>query len=91
MRNVMVAAAEDIIQYFESKNFEVSRSFSSAYSPEPVREVLKKVFQPQLSYKTIHIAGTVAKGSIAYLLSEMLISPKTKGRELLLSSFSFPK
>ena len=69
---------KDLSQYFKSKAFETSRSFSSDYSSEPVQKALKKIFQPQLSYKTIHIAGTVAKGSLTYLLSEMLISQKLK-------------
>ena len=63
----------EIFKYFEEKNFEVSRIFSYKYSTEPVKQALEGLSRPQDLYKTVHIAGTVAKGSTVKLISEMLV------------------
>ncbi len=63
---------QEILQYFRSRNFEKSRQFSYEYSPQAVRKALSELSRPQDAYNTIHVAGTVAKGSSVKLLSEML-------------------
>ena len=63
----------EIFKYFEEKNFEASRIFSYQYSTEPVKQALEGLLRPQDLYKTVHIAGTVAKGSTVKLISAMLI------------------
>ena len=64
---------QEILEYFEVKNFEKSHKFLYEYSPEPVRKVLNNFLKPQDFYKTIHVAGTVAKGSTVKFLSQMLM------------------
>ena len=65
--------SNEIIDFFENKNFEKSRKFTFAYSPLPLKNALNSFGNPQFDYKTIHIAGTVGKGSVAHILSKILI------------------
>jgi len=60
-------------QYYKLNNFEASRRFlkTGDYSNTHLKKVLEDLDNPQLSYKTIHIAGTVAKGSMAIYLSRL--------------------
>ncbi len=66
---------ETFWSYFAEKNFEKSSKFAKKYiySPQPVKVVLNKLNNPQNSFKSIHVAGTVGKGSCTYLLSGMLL------------------
>ena len=70
---IIDSPTHEILQYFSSRNFEKSRRFSYEYSPQPVKKALDELSKPQDTYNTIHIAGTVAKGSSVKLLSQMLI------------------
>jgi dihydrofolate synthase/folylpolyglutamate synthase len=63
----------EILQFFADRNFERSRRFSgNAYDPAILREYLATAGNPQLRYRTIHIAGTVGKGSATTMLSRAL-------------------
>jgi len=60
-------------QYYKLNNFEASRRFlkTGDYSNAHLKKVLQDLHNPQLTYKTIHIAGTVGKGSMAIYLSRL--------------------
>ncbi len=45
---------------------------SSDYSLKHVEELLKRMGNPQLAAKTIHIAGTKGKGSVAAMIAQVL-------------------
>ena len=63
----------EIFAYFADRNFERSRRFApGAYDPQHLRNFLERLGSPQLKYKTIHIAGTVGKGSATAYLSRAL-------------------
>ena len=63
----------EILSFFADRNFERSRRFSpGAYNPEFLRRFLKALGNPQLRYRTLHIAGTVGKGSTTTYLSRAL-------------------
>lgn len=65
-----VKTIEEIYQKLIQKNFEHSRRFNKGgYTPENLRNFLKYMGNPQDSYPIIHIAGSVAKGSVSHLLS----------------------
>ncbi len=63
---------------FHHKNFEISRRFGSShkYSTEPIKKALDRIKNPQYHFKTIHVAGTVAKGSVTHILGQMLLAQK---------------
>ncbi|MBN2551671.1 MAG: bifunctional folylpolyglutamate synthase/dihydrofolate synthase [Spirochaetales bacterium] len=66
---------EEVFRYIESfTNLEKSGSlFSSrSYRLDRMRPLLQRFGQPQLAYRTIHIAGTKGKGSTATLLAHGL-------------------
>jgi dihydrofolate synthase/folylpolyglutamate synthase len=66
---------EEVFQYIESfTNLEKSGSLFSArtYRLDRMGLFLERFEQPQLSYRTIHIAGTKGKGSTATLLAHGL-------------------
>lgn len=64
---------KEIFEFFADRNFERSRRFApAAYDPQLVRDFLHSVGDPQLRYKTIHVAGTVGKGSAATYLARSL-------------------
>lgn len=68
-----VAVEAEIFDFFASRNFERSRRFGpGAYDPQPLREFLGKLGNPQYGYKTIHVAGTVGKGSATTYLARSL-------------------
>ncbi|MBV6492326.1 MAG: hypothetical protein LDLANPLL_00319 [Turneriella sp.] len=63
----------EILDFFSERNFERSRRFGNgAYSPEHLKNFLSSLGNPQFSYKTIHVAGTVGKGSVTTYLSRAL-------------------
>lgn len=63
----------EILDFFASRNFERSRRFSTgAYDPAILRRWLELRGNPQYNYQTIHVAGTVGKGSITTYLSRAL-------------------
>jgi dihydrofolate synthase/folylpolyglutamate synthase len=66
---------DEVFHYIESfTNLEKSGSLFSArtYRLDRMRLLLERFEQPQLSYRTIHIAGTKGKGSTATLLAHGL-------------------
>lgn len=64
---------EQITSFFSQNNFEKSRRFvKEGYSNKPLKQFLQKLHFPQKKYSTIHIAGTVAKGSSALFLAQLL-------------------
>ncbi len=66
---------EEVFRYIESfTNLEKSGSLFSArtYRLDRMGLLLERFEQPQLSYRTIHIAGTKGKGSTATLLAHGL-------------------
>lgn len=66
---------EEVFRYIESfTNLEKSNSLFSArtYRLDRMGLLLERFEQPQLSYRTIHIAGTKGKGSTATLLAHGL-------------------
>jgi dihydrofolate synthase/folylpolyglutamate synthase len=74
-RNGVLAPFYD---FFHSRNFENSRRFSGdEYTPENLKNLLESFGNPQYNYKTIHVAGTTAKGSIATYLARSLGKFKT--------------
>ncbi len=61
------------VQEFAPVNFERSRRFGAGqYDPSLVKEALRTIGNPQIRYKTIHVAGTSGKGSVASYLARML-------------------
>ncbi len=68
-----VPVEKEILDFFADRNFERSRRFApDAYRPENLRTFLAKIGNPQLKYKTIHVVGTVGKGSATTYLSRAL-------------------
>jgi len=66
---------KEILEFFSGRNFERSRRFApGAYDPAILRCHLAARGNPQYLYKTIHIAGTVGKGSATTYLSRGLIA-----------------
>ena len=67
---------EYFFNLFSHNNFEKSRKFSKSntYSTKPVKEALEKLGNPQYKYKTVHIAGTVGKGSTTFFISKLIKS-----------------
>jgi dihydrofolate synthase/folylpolyglutamate synthase len=66
---------EEVFRYIESfTNLEKSGSLFTArsYRLDRMRLLLERFGQPQLAYRTIHIAGTKGKGSTATLLAHGL-------------------
>lgn len=65
---------QKLTEYFSKSNFEASRRFSKEafYSTKPLKQLLNRLNNPQRAYPTVHIAGTVAKGSVATYLARML-------------------
>ncbi len=64
---------DEILRFFSDRNFERSRRFApGAYDPSVLRDYLATVQNPQYRYRTIHIAGTVGKGSVTNHLSGAL-------------------
>jgi dihydrofolate synthase/folylpolyglutamate synthase len=64
---------KEIFDFFADRNFERSRRFApAAYDPQLVRDFLRGIGNPQLYYKSIHIAGTVGKGSVTTYLARAL-------------------
>jgi dihydrofolate synthase/folylpolyglutamate synthase len=66
---------EEVFRYIESfTNLEKSGSLftSRSYRLDRMRLLLERFGQPQLAYRTIHIAGTKGKGSTATLLAHGL-------------------
>ena len=74
----MASTESEITDFFSSKNFETSRRFSSTldYSTKPLLALLQRTGNPHHYFKSLHIAGTVGKGSLATYLARM-ISQKT--------------
>ncbi|MES0491535.1 MAG: Mur ligase family protein [Leptospirales bacterium] len=74
------SAEDDFYQFYKSRNFEQSRRFGAgySYSLRPVAEILKALDSPDNHYKTVHIAGTLAKGSVSTYLSRMMTSSGEK-------------
>lgn len=67
------AVETEIFDFFAGRNFERSRRFGAgAYDPQPLRDFLVKLGNPQYGYKTIHVAGTVGKGSATTYLARSL-------------------
>lgn len=63
----------EIFDFFASRNFERSRRFApGAYDPQHLKKFLIKIGNPQFAYETIHVAGTVGKGSATTYLSRAL-------------------
>lgn len=63
----------EILRFFADRNFERSRRFSgNAYDPGVLRDYLTAAGNPQFTYRTIHVAGTVGKGSATTLLARAL-------------------
>ena len=70
---------KSIFAHFAQNNFERSRRFSrGAYSPLHIKNFLEACNNPQYSYKTIHVAGTVGKGSTCVYLTRALIAMNFK-------------
>lgn len=67
-------AEQEFYNFFSIRNFEKSRRFSSTYkySPENLAQILAFYNHPQKEYKTIHIAGTSGKGSMASYIQRLL-------------------
>lgn len=66
---------KEILEFFSARNFERSRRFAKgAYDPAILRDHLARRGNPQYSYKTIHVAGTVGKGSTTNYLARGLVS-----------------
>ncbi|GAB4422671.1 MAG: folylpolyglutamate synthase/dihydrofolate synthase family protein [Turneriella sp.] len=67
------AVEAEILRFFADRNFERSRRFSgNAYDPGILRDYLAAADNPQYGYRTIHVAGTVGKGSITTMLARAL-------------------
>ncbi len=64
---------KSILDFFADRNFERSRRFAAgAYDPANLRNFLMHVKNPQYVYQTLHVAGTVGKGSTTTYLSRAL-------------------
>ncbi len=62
-----------ILEFFADRNFERSRRFAAgAYDPANLCNFLAQNKNPQYTYQTLHIAGTVGKGSTATYLARAL-------------------
>ncbi|MCS6984970.1 MAG: Mur ligase family protein [Leptospiraceae bacterium] len=62
---------EKLSEQFAQRNFELSRRFGNTdYTPQKLREFLKHVGNPQDHYRVLHVAGTVGKGSVSWLLAK---------------------
>lgn len=63
----------EILDFFSERNFERSRRFTKgAYDPTILKQALGALSNPQFNYRTLHVAGTVGKGSAAVLLARAL-------------------
>jgi dihydrofolate synthase/folylpolyglutamate synthase len=72
---VAFGSLEEVFRYIESfTNLEKSASLFTArsYRLDRMKLLLERFGQPQLAYRTIHIAGTKGKGSTATLLAHGL-------------------
>ncbi len=66
----MGSAIGEFCAFYQSNNYERSRRFGAgAYSTEPLRKALERLGNPQNIGRIFHVGGTVAKGSISYLLA----------------------
>lgn len=66
---------KEILDFFADRNFERSRRFSAgAYDPAHLRDFLALLKNPQYTYLTLHIAGTVGKGSTTTYLARAIQS-----------------
>ena len=76
----MSTVADDFFQFYQRRNFEKSRRFGAGYtySNRPVAELLDSIHSPDENYKSVHIAGTSAKGSVSTYLSRMFLSSGKK-------------
>ena len=63
---------QEFEEKFSQKNFEKSRRFSGEYTPETIKRVLNGLDHPQEKYKTIHIAGTTGKSTVAFYIGRLL-------------------
>ncbi len=62
-----------ILDFFADRNFERSRRFAAgAYEPAHLKNFLGLIGNPQFKYQTIHVAGTVGKGSTTTYLARAL-------------------
>jgi len=63
----------EILDFFASRNYERSRRFAAgAYDSQILKDFLDAADNPQRSYRTLHVAGTVGKGSITTYLARAL-------------------
>lgn len=63
----------EILDFFASRNFERSRRFApGAYDPQILKGFLAAAGNPQYRYRTLHVAGTVGKGSVTTYLQRAL-------------------
>ncbi len=63
------------IRLFEKNSFEKSRRFTgAAWSTENLRSFLQQRGNPQTRFRSIHIAGTAGKGSLAECLYRFLLA-----------------
>ena len=73
---------DTFLSFFSHNNFEKSRKFTStkAYSTQPVKDALAILGNPQYKFKTVHVAGTVGKGSTTLLIGNFIkqINPTYK-------------
>ena len=66
---------KEILGFFSARNFERSRRFAQgAYDPAILRGHLEKMGNPQFAYKTIHVAGTVGKGSTTNFIARGIMA-----------------
>lgn len=64
---------EEILDYFADRNFERSRRFGAGmYDPANLKNFLAQISNPQYTYQTFHVAGTVGKGSTTTYLARSL-------------------
>jgi dihydrofolate synthase / folylpolyglutamate synthase len=79
---------QEILDFFASRNFERSRRFSAgAYDPAHLKAVLHAMANPQYEYETIHVAGTVGKGSATTYLQRGLTAMGKKAGSYLSPHF----
>lgn len=68
-----IGLEDEIYRYFGQNNFERSRRFGKGkYSTIPLQTALSYYGNPQRKFKSIHVAGTVGKGSVTHYLSQLL-------------------
>jgi len=74
MSNDETGEFADFYLFFSKKNYEKSRRFNQRfrYDPEPLKRFLQKLGNPQLAYRTVHVAGTAGKGSAATFMARAL-------------------